>query len=96
MFQMKTLSAPLYLHYKMAAKENTMKEKTIIFQSAWRSENGCRSKSLPSAGSDEDALPSFDLEAPQIHYSSNPRIILELRYLVIFYRIYNDHVIVHH
>ncbi|GIX88052.1 hypothetical protein CEXT_616241 [Caerostris extrusa] len=87
------LSAPLYLHYKMAAEENTIKEKTIIFQSAWRSENGCRSKSLPSAGSN---LPSFDLEAPQIHYSSNPSIILELLYLVIFYRIYNDLVIVHH
>ncbi|GIY40577.1 hypothetical protein CDAR_49691 [Caerostris darwini] len=52
---MKTLSATLYLHHKMAVKENTMKEKTIIFQSAWRSENGCRSKSLPSACSDGDA-----------------------------------------
>ncbi|GIX88054.1 hypothetical protein CEXT_616251 [Caerostris extrusa] len=48
-----------------------------------------------SAGSDEDAS-SFDLEAPQIHYSSNPCIILELRCLVIFCRIYNDLVIVHH
>ncbi|GIX88056.1 hypothetical protein CEXT_616261 [Caerostris extrusa] len=40
------LKCSIDLHYKMAAEENTMKEKTIIFQSAWRSENGCRSKSL--------------------------------------------------
>ncbi|GIY17755.1 hypothetical protein CEXT_340261 [Caerostris extrusa] len=91
---MKTLSAPLDLHHKMAAQENTMKEKTIIFQSAWRSENGCRSKSLPSVGSDEDAFVRFGSTTNSLLFES--RIILELRYRVIFYRIYNDLVIVHH
>ncbi|GIY17756.1 hypothetical protein CEXT_340271 [Caerostris extrusa] len=40
-------------------KKIPRKRKTIIFQSAWRSENGCRSKSLPSVGSDENDASSF-------------------------------------
>ncbi|GIY36504.1 hypothetical protein CEXT_521751 [Caerostris extrusa] len=50
------------------------------FPISLRSETVVVRNRFPSAGSDEDAS-SFDLEAPQIHYSSNPLGILELRYL---------------
>ncbi|GIX88048.1 hypothetical protein CEXT_616221 [Caerostris extrusa] len=90
------LKCSMYLHYKMAAEENTMKRKQLFSNQLGGRKTVVVRNRFHLLLLMKMLLRSVDLEAPQIHYSSNPCIILELRYLVIFYRIYNDLVIVHH